>query len=156
MDRREFLTLIGFMVAARESNAKPKNKTQSMTSAKNRTAIVIGAGISGLAAAQALQAKGLEVTVLEARDRIGGRVWTSTKWPDVPVDMGASWIHGMTGNPMTALARKIDAKIIPTNYESSITYDTDGRRLSGPKAKKLEVNPQTGHCCNSKGAGYRQ
>ena len=78
------------------------------------------------------------MTVLEARDRIGGRVWTSTRWADVPVDMGASWIHGMTGNPMTALARNINAKIIPTNYESSITYDTDGRRLSGQKAKKLD------------------
>ena len=138
MDRREFLTLFGLMVAARDSFAKPANKIRSMTSAKNRTALVIGAGISGLAAAKALQAKGLEVTVLEARDRIGGRVWTSTKWADVPVDMGASWIHGMTGNPMTALAHKINAKIIPTNYESSITYDTDGRPLAGQKAKKLD------------------
>ena len=55
MDRREFLTLFGFMAAVRESYAKPANKTGSMKSGKNGKAIVIGAGISGLAAAQALR-----------------------------------------------------------------------------------------------------
>ncbi len=46
----------------------------------NRT-LVIGAGLSGLAAAQKLKAAGHEVVVLEGRDRIGGRIWTSTRWP---------------------------------------------------------------------------
>lgn len=56
--------------------------------------IVIGAGIAGLAAAQKLKAAGFTVTVLEARDRIGGRVHTSTNSAGTTVDLGATWIHG--------------------------------------------------------------
>lgn len=62
--------------------------------------IVIGAGIAGLAAARTVLEAGRSCLVLEARDRIGGRIWTSNTWPDVPVDLGASWIHGTEGNPI--------------------------------------------------------
>jgi monoamine oxidase len=56
---------------------------------------VIGAGVAGLAAAKALVDAGLEVTILEARDRIGGRVRTTTS-PGliVPVELGAEFLHG--------------------------------------------------------------
>jgi monoamine oxidase len=60
-------------------------------------AIVVGAGAAGLAAANRLAAHGVDVTVLEARDRIGGRVWTIH--PDsltVPVELGAEFLHGET------------------------------------------------------------
>ena len=66
--------------------------------------IVIGAGLAGLSAARDLQAAGADVVVVEARDRIGGRIWTSHHWPDLPMDLGASWIHGVEGNPLTELA----------------------------------------------------
>jgi monoamine oxidase len=62
--------------------------------------LVIGAGISGLAAAHALTFKGLKVTVLEARSRIGGRIHTVDGF-----DLGAHWVHGTEGNPITNLAR---------------------------------------------------
>ena len=68
-----------------------------------RRVAVIGAGVSGLAAAQALSAAGREVTVFEARNRIGGRVWTDGRL-GLPLDLGASWIHGIDGNPLTGLA----------------------------------------------------
>lgn len=80
---------------------------------------VIGAGMAGLAAARALTAAGASVTVYEARNRIGGRVWTDRGWPDLPVDMGASWIHGLSGNPITALAAEAGARLHPTDYESA-------------------------------------
>lgn len=56
---------------------------------------IIGAGMAGLAAARRLTASGLRVTVLEARDRIGGRVHTRREpgWP-VPVEAGAEFVHG--------------------------------------------------------------
>src|SRR5680860_1323893 len=56
--------------------------------------IVIGAGISGLSAAYHLQQAGEEVTVLEARNRIGGRCWTNHDFADIPVEFGAELIHG--------------------------------------------------------------
>jgi monoamine oxidase len=59
--------------------------------------VVVGAGAAGLAAAQRLHAHGAEVIVLEARDRIGGRVWT-LRPPSltVPLELGAEFLHGET------------------------------------------------------------
>ena len=57
--------------------------------------IIIGAGVAGLAAAARLQNEGLSTLLLEARDRIGGRILTV--WPDhaeQPLDLGAEFIHG--------------------------------------------------------------
>ncbi len=56
--------------------------------------IVIGAGVAGLGAARELQSKGCTVTVLEARNRTGGRI-NSVSLGSYQVDMGASWIHGI-------------------------------------------------------------
>ncbi len=49
---------------------------------KDETIIVIGAGVSGLSAAHNLQKRGYKVIVLEARNRIGGRIHTSRDWAD--------------------------------------------------------------------------
>ena len=64
--------------------------------------IVVGAGMAGLTAAQALRLDGREVIVLEARDRMGGRTWTE-EVGGVPVDLGAAWIHGPKDNPAALL-----------------------------------------------------
>ena len=56
--------------------------------------IVVGAGIAGLAAAQRLKTHGFDVTVLEARDRVGGRMWSGTSATGTTLDFGANWIHG--------------------------------------------------------------
>jgi len=56
--------------------------------------IVVGAGVAGLSAAQRLKALGFTVTVLEARDRVGGRVNTGVNSAGTTVDLGAGWIHG--------------------------------------------------------------
>jgi len=63
--------------------------------------IVIGAGIAGLAAANLLQRQGVDVTVLEARERIGGRIHVDYSW-GMPVAKGAAWIHGGQNNPIAA------------------------------------------------------
>jgi monoamine oxidase len=74
--------------------------------------------------------RGVPVTVLEARDRIGGRVHTSTRWPDLPMDLGASWIHGTQGNPLTALARAAGARVVQTDYDSALALDLTGREVA--------------------------
>ncbi len=56
--------------------------------------IVLGAGAAGLAAARKLHDEGLAVTVLEARDRVGGRAFTSYDIASHPVELGAEFVHG--------------------------------------------------------------
>ncbi|HEY3258381.1 MAG TPA: NAD(P)/FAD-dependent oxidoreductase [Gemmatimonadaceae bacterium] len=57
--------------------------------------VIVGAGVAGLAAAQRLVAAGLDVTVAEARDRIGGRLWTvHDPSISVPIELGAEFVHG--------------------------------------------------------------
>ncbi len=56
--------------------------------------VVIGAGAAGIAAARSLVAAGREVAVLEARDRVGGRVWTARDLAPFPVELGAEYVHG--------------------------------------------------------------
>ena len=56
--------------------------------------IIIGAGASGLAAARKLFDAGQNILILEARDRIGGRVWTDMEFTNFPMELGAEFIHG--------------------------------------------------------------
>ena len=62
--------------------------------------------MSGASAANALVAKGYTVTMVEARDRIGGRTHTDRTSLSKPVDLGAGWIHEAVGNPITDLCKK--------------------------------------------------
>ena len=98
--------------------------------------IVIGAGIAGLSAAHRLTAEGFRVTVLEGRDRIGGRVWTDTSL-GTPVDLGASWIHGIRRNPLTALANQAGISTVATDFDALALYDIDGSVLNDDDLDKL-------------------
>lgn len=84
---------------------------------EHRDVIVIGAGAAGLAAAAALCRAGHSVLVLEARDRIGGRIWTrSEPGLTAPVELGAEFIHG--ASPETReLLRSMGAAAIDTSGE---------------------------------------
>ena len=63
--------------------------------------MVVGAGAAGLTAARLLRDAGITVTVLEARDRIGGHLHT-TEIAEATVDLGGAWIHGSSGNPVAS------------------------------------------------------
>ncbi|WP_353258621.1 flavin monoamine oxidase family protein [Prochlorothrix hollandica] len=129
MDRRHFLTLSSFAALAPFLSHCAANSSGAVRGAAGSSVLIVGAGIAGLAAARQLADRGVAVTVLEGRDRLGGRIWTSQHWPDVPVDLGASWIHGVQGNPITALADAIAAPRVETSYESALIYDTSGQPL---------------------------
>jgi monoamine oxidase len=87
---------------------------------------VVGAGAAGLACARVLLDSGFEVTVIEGRERIGGRVWTE-EIGGVPAEMGASWIHGQRGNPLTALADRFAVERIPFAYETTFPLPDQAR-----------------------------
>ncbi|HTF89586.1 MAG TPA: NAD(P)/FAD-dependent oxidoreductase [Planctomycetota bacterium] len=78
-----------------------RTKRAARLSKTDADVIVIGAGAAGLAAAERLCARGLRVIVLEARERVGGRLWTrrGPDWP-LPIELGAEFLHGDTPEVM--------------------------------------------------------
>eukprot|EP01126_Amoeba_proteus_P054310 TRINITY_DN6679_c0_g1_i10.p1 TRINITY_DN6679_c0_g1~~TRINITY_DN6679_c0_g1_i10.p1 ORF type:complete len:492 (+),score=71.59 TRINITY_DN6679_c0_g1_i10:112-1476(+) len=98
--------------------------------AKVYDTVIIGAGISGLAAAKNLQERNLSFIVLEARNRIGGRVWTDRSL-GAPCDLGASWIHrsGPT-NPITIIANHLNITRVKTNEVSTTRWGEHGNLLT--------------------------
>jgi len=105
--------------------------TQTLVTAEESEydVIVIGAGIAGLATASELN-EDYNVLVLEARDRIGGRVLTDKSYDGYFLDLGASWIHGVENNPIAMLAEKYGAKTIPFDDEDSLViYDENGEQI---------------------------
>lgn len=137
MKRRSLFSLFAAVLAQRISSTSLRAQLIEGGKPKNKV-LVIGAGLAGLAAAQKLNKAGYEVLVLEARPRVGGRLWTSLKWADTPVDMGASWIHGVNGNPLTRLADEVKAVRMETSYDRSITYTSDGDELTEQQEKRLK------------------
>ncbi len=101
------------------------------------TIVVIGAGVSGLAAAQRLRDLGYDVVVVEARGRIGGRVWTDHSTGH-PLDLGAGWIEGTHGNPLTPLAEHAGVRTAITNYDNEYTYGPDGKLLTPAHERRIE------------------
>lgn len=94
--------------------------------------VVVGAGTAGLSTARRLRALGYAVTVLEARPRVGGRVHTWRGWGDVPLDLGASWIHGYRGgNPVTPLAQAAGARLVASSYSSGRLHIDPALRRAG-------------------------
>lgn len=91
--------------------------------------MVVGAGMAGLTVAQGLQEAGFDVIVLEARSRPGGRIWT-VDCLEAPIDLGASWIHGIQNNPITDLAREAGASYIATDFRALNLYSSDSNPLS--------------------------
>jgi monoamine oxidase len=135
MNRRTFLKI---MAAALSIQALPGCVGGDAPPANGQRILILGAGIAGLAAAATLRQQGYETLLIEARDRIGGRIWTSNQWADAPLDLGASWIHGLRGNPIAAIAKEVQARLVTTEYDSAITYDTNGRSLTPAQAEQLE------------------
>ena len=128
MQRRKFIkdTITGLpIVIITPSLLSSCNNEVDGQKANGKTVIVVGAGISGLAAAKKLKENGFNVIVLEAQSKVGGRLKTNRSL-GVAFDEGASWIHGTAGNPITSLAQQAGMNTAFTDDESILAYDLGG------------------------------
>lgn len=101
--------------------------------AEQAEVIVVGAGASGLAAARDLADAGVDVVVLEGRDRIGGRVHTDRTTFPIPVELCAQWLGGASkANPLVQVVRDSGVQTRVADYDSVTMYDRTGAPLSNP------------------------
>ncbi len=100
MTRRDVIAGVGGLLAT------PALSSRVGAADGDADVVVIGAGAGGLAAAADLRAAGLSVVLIESRDRVGGRVWT-TEVAGRPFDAGAAYVHFRERNPWTAIARDL-------------------------------------------------
>jgi monoamine oxidase len=94
---------------------------------------VIGAGVAGLAAARALADEGWDVVVLEARDRIGGRIETlrDPVW-EMPIELGANWVHAPRSSALLDRMDALDVATTPFDWDRELLVDAEGRRVPVP------------------------
>jgi monoamine oxidase len=135
LTRREFFaattSLVGGGLAAGCASDPPPPPPPD-----TKSVLVVGAGMAGLSAARSLADAGWPVRVIEARDRIGGRVYTDRDW-GAPLEMGASWIHGTADNPLMELAQKARAQLATTDYYGWAKLAVD------PRLPPLAYDPET-------------
>ncbi|MFY7900096.1 MAG: flavin monoamine oxidase family protein [Chitinophagaceae bacterium] len=132
MQRRKFIkdTLIGVpLILITPPLLASCSKDDYVVKPNGKTVIIIGAGISGLAAAKKLKQNGFTVIVLEAQEKVGGRLRTDRSI-GVAFDEGASWIHGPNGNPITSLSVQSGVNTFLTNDDLVVVYDTNGSAYS--------------------------
>lgn len=112
-----------------------------MTDSRTRDAdlVVVGAGLAGLAAARAAVAEGAEVIVVEARDRVGGRVLNQAIGDDKVVEVGAQWI-GPTQDRLAGLAAELGVDTFPT-YAAGENVIEYGGRLRRYRGAIPRINP---------------
>lgn len=92
--------------------------------------VVVGAGLSGLIAARDVLAAGYEPLVLEANDRVGGRILTEEPLPGVHLELGAQWI-GDTHHRMKALAADLGVATYAQFEDGETSYEFAGEVLRG-------------------------
>ncbi|KAH8426871.1 uncharacterized protein LDX57_004597 [Aspergillus melleus] len=118
-----------------------RHQTRSFTSlcitamGKKPQVAIIGAGFSGLRCADILAKNGAQVTIVEARNRVGGRVHQSEVGSNL-VDLGPNWIHGTGKNPIADIAALTGTTIYDLEGDQ-ILYSSDGKLIDRQLATKV-------------------
>ncbi|WP_167096887.1 FAD-dependent oxidoreductase [Mycobacterium sp. DL592] len=100
------------------------------TTRRDADVIIVGAGLSGMIAARTVLAAGLQPLVLEADERVGGRILTEEVAPGLAVELGAQWI-GDTHHRMFALAEELGVQTYPQFDEGQTSYELVGSGVLG-------------------------
>ena len=130
---------------------------------------IVGAGMSGIAAAKRLADRDFAVAVFEGRDRIGGRILTDRRL-GVAVDLGATWIHSPDGNPISVLADQADLRRVETDdkfvirgkngknvwtfFAPAWLLEVQSQTPTGTELSKINMD-ETEEQFNSYGYGYK-
>ncbi|MBS0286346.1 MAG: NAD(P)/FAD-dependent oxidoreductase [Proteobacteria bacterium] len=94
------------------------------------TILIIGAGLSGLTAAKELTTHGLNVILVEARERVGGRIH-SVKLPNgAYIELGAQFVHGIKNNPLYSMSEKYHLEVKPYVRSDWGIFDMEGNEIN--------------------------
>lgn len=123
MDRRNFLkatgvlTTTGMLYKNSDTYARPRLR-------KGEHVLILGSGLAGLAAAYHLHTQQIPFTILEARNRIGGRVFTHQvdDAEKLNIELGAEWI-GASHERMLALCKELNLNLLNHRFETHLTIE---------------------------------
>ncbi|KAH8724074.1 hypothetical protein GQ44DRAFT_618927 [Phaeosphaeriaceae sp. PMI808] len=93
---------------------------------------IVGAGVAGMRCADVLLQRGAKVTILEGRDRVGGRLCQSNALGHM-VDLGPNWIHGTEDNPFLEFAKETETLVINWDGRQSV-FDHLGKQVPEKEA----------------------
>lgn len=98
------------------------------TPSQSTDVVIVGAGLAGLSAAHDVLRAGLSCVILEARDRVGGKTWsTPLKDGNGFIDLGAAWINDTNQSKVYALAQRYGLEVIEQNTQgNAVLEDFDG------------------------------
>jgi len=128
--RRRFIAgTVAATAAAAVSAPEVAAADGAVSGTRRADVVVVGAGLAGLVAARRLVAAGRSVIVLEARDRVGGRVWNYDLGHGRVFERGGQFI-GPTQDHIAQLARELHVGTFPVYDDGDDVYVADGERLT--------------------------
>lgn len=122
--RRQFIKRTGIFALGSLTSGFPWIRTNARTSEVD--VVVVGAGMAGLIATETLLAMGRSVILLEASNRIGGRVNLDKQTFNVPYDRGAHWLHQGSINPLLGYAKNNGFSVYKSPSKEILYIDKRG------------------------------
>ena len=140
LTRREALKLLGVAATALVAADDSQSAVSGEGDALQTHVVVVGAGFAGLSAARSLNRQSKNVVVLEARDRIGGRV-KAAKIAGLPIDAGGMWV-GPSQTRLLEMIKEYGLHTVPQFETGMNIAEIGGKRLTA-NGEAIGFDPQT-------------